>query len=71
MQIAAFVLFRFFDAVKPGPINIVDGFFKKVPVVENPNFWQTLWPGFGIMIDDVVAAFFTLLVIALFQTLVP
>ena len=71
MQTAAFVLFRFFDAVKPGPIHVVDGYFKKVPVVENPNFWQTLWHGFGIMIDDVVAAFFTLLVIALFQTLVP
>lgn len=69
-QAAAFILFRFFDAVKPGPIHLVDRYFKKAPAAENPNFWQTLWQGFGIMIDDVLAAFFTLLIIALFQTLV-
>ncbi|OBR47425.1 phosphatidylglycerophosphatase A [Paraburkholderia tropica] len=48
----AFVIFRFFDMVKPPPIRYFDRRFKG---------------GFGIMIDDLVAAFFTLLVIALWR----
>ena len=52
-QLWAFVLFRFFDMVKPPPIRYFDRRVKG---------------GFGIMIDDLVAAFFTLLVIALWHT---
>ncbi len=53
-QLAAFVLFRFFDAVKPGPIAWADRTFKGFG-------WRG---GFGILFDDFVAAFCTLLVIA-------
>ena len=48
----AFLLFRFFDMVKPPPIRYFD---------------RRLKGGFGIMFDDLVAAFFTLLVIALWR----
>jgi phosphatidylglycerophosphatase A len=70
MQVLAFGLFRFFDAAKPGPIGMIDLYFKNVEKSDAPsNLWQTLWRGFGIMIDDLVAAFFTLLVIALIQVI--
>jgi phosphatidylglycerophosphatase A len=55
LQFAAFVLFRFFDAVKPPPVRWADQAFK-----------GTGWRGaFGIVFDDLVAAFCTLLVLAL------
>ena len=57
-QLAAFVLFRFFDAAKPGPVGWADRLFKGFG-------WRA---GFGIMFDDLVAAFCTLLVIALWRT---
>ena len=53
-QCWAFVLFRFFDMVKPPPIRNIERRFKG---------------GFGVMIDDIIAAFFTLLVIALVRFL--
>ena len=53
-QLAAFVLFRFFDAAKPGPIGWADRTFKGFG-------WRG---GFGIVADDLVAAFCTLLVLA-------
>jgi phosphatidylglycerophosphatase A len=56
-QAAAFVLFRFFDAAKPGPIAWADRQFKGF----GPR------GGFGILFDDFVAAFCTLLVIALWR----
>ena len=68
LQIIAFALFRFFDAVKPGPIGMIDRRFKEIQNQDAPsNFGQILWRGFGIMVDDLAAAFFTLLVIALLQ----
>ena len=54
---AAFVLFRFFDAVKPGPVAWADRLFKGFG-------WRGGW---GILWDDLVAAFCTLLVIALWR----
>jgi phosphatidylglycerophosphatase A len=51
----AFVLFRFFDIVKPPPIRWLDARIKN---------------GIGVMLDDLVAAFFTLLVIALWTRFV-
>ncbi|MFM0038543.1 phosphatidylglycerophosphatase A [Paraburkholderia strydomiana] len=51
-QLWAFIVFRFFDMVKPPPISYFD---------------RRLKGGFGIMFDDLVAAFFTLLVIALWR----
>jgi len=51
-QLWAFITFRFFDMVKPPPIGYFD---------------RRLKGGFGIMFDDLIAAFFTLLVIALWR----
>jgi phosphatidylglycerophosphatase A len=56
-QLAAFVLFRFFDAVKPGPVAWADQYFKGF----------NARGGFGIVFDDLVAAFCTLLVMALWR----
>ena len=56
-QAVAFALFRFFDAVKPGPVAWADELFKGLG-------WRGGW---GIMFDDLVAAFCTLLVIALWR----
>lgn len=51
--LVGFVLFRFFDILKPWPIKLLD---KKVK------------GGFGIMIDDVLAGIFSLIIIqALFK----
>jgi len=49
-QLLAFVVFRFFDIVKPPPISFFDRHFKN---------------GFGVMWDDIVAAAYSLLVIAI------
>lgn len=56
-QLAAFALFRFFDAVKPGPVGWADRLLHGFG-------WRG---GFGILLDDLVAAFCTLLVIALWR----
>jgi phosphatidylglycerophosphatase A len=69
-QILAFALFRFFDAVKPGPIGIIDRHFKRLEVGANSlpsNPRQIWWRGFGIIADDLAAALFTLLTMALVQ----
>jgi phosphatidylglycerophosphatase A len=73
MQAIAFVLFRFFDAVKPGPIGMIDRHFKNIEGNDHDSssILQIIWRGFGIMVDDLAAAFFTLLVIALLQKMIP
>lgn len=53
-QVCAFLWFRFFDMVKPAPIAYFDRRFKG---------------GFGVMWDDLVAAFYTLLLFALWRSL--
>ena len=53
LQVIAFVLFRFFDAVKPPPVGWADQVFKGFG-------WRGAW---GIYFDDFVAAFCTLLVL--------
>ncbi|MEO8628111.1 MAG: phosphatidylglycerophosphatase A [Betaproteobacteria bacterium] len=53
-QVAAFLLFRFFDAAKPGPIRYIESRFRG---------------GFGVMIDDLAAAFCTLLCLTLYTLL--
>lgn len=72
MQILAFILFRFFDAIKPGPIGMIDRHFKNI--VSTPStpssIPQIIWRGFGIMVDDFAAAFFTLLTMAFIQVMV-
>lgn len=64
-QAVAFALFRFFDAAKPGPVRWADGLFKGQR--GRPVGWAQ---GFGILFDDFVAAGCTLLVIALWRSLV-
>lgn len=54
-QLAAFLLFRFFDIVKPAPIGYLD---------------QRLKGGLGVMLDDLLAAFYTLLCIAGWKSMV-
>jgi phosphatidylglycerophosphatase A len=54
-QTAAFALFRAFDALKPGPVGWADRHFH------GPG-WRG---GFGILFDDLVAAFCTLLVLSI------
>ena len=49
-QAFAFFAFRFFDVVKPPPIRYFD---------------RTIKGGFGVMFDDIVAAFYTLLAMAI------
>lgn len=58
VQAAAFALFRFFDAVKPGPVGWADR------LLHGARGWKG---GFGIVLDDLVAAFCTLVVIALWR----
>ncbi|WP_425261926.1 phosphatidylglycerophosphatase A family protein [Rubrivivax sp. RP6-9] len=58
-QLAAFVLFRFFDAVKPGPVRWADQRYKLQP--GQAIGWRQGW---GILFDDLVAAVCTLLCIA-------
>ena len=53
-QAAGFVAFRFFDIAKPPPIRWIE------------RRWQG---GFGVMFDDVLAAGYTLLALALAQRL--
>ena len=53
-QAAAFMLFRLFDILKPPPIRFYD---------------QTLKNGFGVMLDDLIAAFYTLVVLAIAKSL--
>jgi phosphatidylglycerophosphatase A len=51
-QAFAFLLFRAFDILKPPPARFID---------------RTWHHGFGVMADDLVAAFYALLVLALWQ----
>jgi len=51
-QAFAFLLFRLFDVIKPPPARLID------------REWHH---GFGVMADDIVAAFYALVVLALWQ----
>jgi phosphatidylglycerophosphatase A len=62
VQLAAFGLFRLFDAVKVGPVAWADRVFKGR--AGEPPGWRQ---GFGILFDDLVAALLALIVIALWR----
>ena len=70
-QLLAFALFRFFDAVKPGPVGWADRLFHRSVTFAHVDGqlvstgWG--WAGWGIMFDDLVAAFCTLLVMAVWR----
>jgi phosphatidylglycerophosphatase A len=53
-QLWAFLWFRFFDMVKPPPIGYFDKRYKG---------------GLGVMVDDILAAFYTLLVFAVWRSM--
>ena len=55
-QAIGFVLFRAFDILKPPPASFID------------RQWHH---GFGVMADDLVAAFYALVVLALWQRMFP
>jgi len=55
-SLLAFTLFRFFDIVKPPPIRYFD------------NNWHG---GFGVMFDDLLAAGYALLSLAIVRSLLP
>ena len=57
VQLAAFAVFRFFDAAKPGPVGWADSLFHGFG-------WRGGW---GIVFDDLVAAACTLFVLALWR----
>ena len=63
-QLAAFALFRFFDAAKPGPVAWADQLFK-LKRGEAIGWRQ----GFGIVFDDLVAALCALMVLAVWKWL--
>ena len=54
-QAFAFLLFRVFDILKPPPIR----YYERV-----------LKGGWGVMVDDILAAFYTLLVLAVVRLVV-
>lgn len=64
-QTVAFALFRYFDAAKPGPVAWADSLFKQRDSTPASMRWSAA--GFGIIFDDLVAAFCALLVIALWR----
>ena len=64
--ISARSLFRYFDAAKPGPVGWADALFKTDPT--GRVRWSAA--GLGILFDDLVAAFCTLFVIALWRAFV-
>jgi len=56
LQAAAFLLFRLFDITKPPPIGIADAKVKG---------------GFGVMLDDVLAAAYAIAVLMIIQRFAP
>ena len=66
-QLIAFALFRFFEAVKPGPVGWADQLFHGVNAGSDPRAWTKA--GFGIMLDDLVAAGCVVLLVALWRFL--
>ena len=55
-SLLAFLLFRFFDIVKPPPIRYID------------NNWHG---GLGVMFDDVLAAGYALMCLAMVRSVLP
>ena len=54
-QAGAFLLFRLFDILKPPPIR---------------HFDRTIKNGFGVMLDDALAAFYTVLALAIVKAFI-
>lgn len=54
--LAAFVLFRIFDILKPWPISLVEERFDG---------------GLGIMLDDILAALYSVVILLFVETMIP
>ncbi|MBI3532686.1 MAG: phosphatidylglycerophosphatase A [Burkholderiales bacterium] len=66
-QLLAFILFRYFDAAKPGPVRWADRLYHGMDPSRMRHGW--LKAGWGILFDDLVAAFCTLLCLALWKAI--
>jgi phosphatidylglycerophosphatase A len=62
----AFVLFRFFDMVKPFPIRQLDE-WSKIQAGKKSGRASSWWGGFGVMADDVLAGFQSLAIVWILQ----
>ena len=51
-QLAAFALFRFFDAVKPGPVGWADRLYAGVDPQQHPQGWWLV--GWGILFLSLI-----------------
>ncbi|MGP1930418.1 MAG: phosphatidylglycerophosphatase A, partial [Arsenophonus sp. ET-DL12-MAG3] len=51
----SFILFRFFDILKPWPISF---------------FHRKISGGFGIMLDDIIVVIFVIFIITIFKNLI-
>jgi phosphatidylglycerophosphatase A len=69
VQCLAFIIFRFFYIVKPGPIAWVDQWFKHWQPIGFFGKWPSTIRGFGVMIDDLLAAFATLFILSFLKQL--
>jgi len=56
-QLGVFLVFRFFDMVKPFPIRKIELKMKT----------QGIYGGFGIMLDDILASVYTIFLISIFS----
>ncbi len=65
--IAAFVLFRFFDIVKPPPVRQIDRWSKRK--ASEGGVYSAWYGGFGVIADDIAAGFQGLACMLLLQWL--
>jgi hypothetical protein len=57
VQVSAFLIFRYFDIAKPGPIKVVDQYFKNWQPSPEQTAYAIWIRGFGVMVDDILAAY--------------
>lgn len=62
---AAFILFRFFDGLKPPPVRQIDRWSHK----QASGRWGGWWGGFGVIADDIAAGFQALAIVMILQWL--
>jgi len=62
----AFVVFRFFDILKPPPVRQVDR-WSKIKASQKSGTASQWWGGFGVMADDLLAGVLGLLTVMALQ----
>lgn len=68
-QLLSFALFRFYDGLKPGPVGWADRLYHQVDTASDSRGWAKR--GWGIMLDDYVAAACTLVSVFAIRLLLP